>query len=146
MSASKPNPPSTLALNTARTRFYVSNSVVDLFRRLRAFWRSIIRQNPARQPVQVKFEQGAFYVPVGGGSPGPQPTGPDSAAKSAASLYLDLMKRILANVIYNRAIPEKFSDARRDQQLGRVLAVGVLPQPVCSTDRRRLHCQISLPF
>jgi O-methyltransferase len=34
---------------------------------------------------------------------------------SATELYLDLMKRILANVIYSRAIPESFAPSQRDR-------------------------------
>ena len=34
---------------------------------------------------------------------------------SATELYLDLMKRILANVIYSRAIPEKFHSSQRER-------------------------------
>jgi hypothetical protein len=34
---------------------------------------------------------------------------------SPTALYLDLMKRILANVIYSRAVPEKFDDRRRER-------------------------------
>lgn len=37
------------------------------------------------------------------------------AAPSPAALYLDLMKRILANVIYSRAVPEEFDDRRRER-------------------------------
>jgi O-methyltransferase len=32
-----------------------------------------------------------------------------------AALYLDLMKRILANVIYSRAVPERFDDRARER-------------------------------
>src|SRR5580692_1394752 len=113
MSASKSNPPSALALNAARARFFVSNTAVDLFRRLRALWRSTVEPDSGGQPVQAKFEQGAFFVPVVGATQSSGPAGSDPAMNSAAALYLDLMKRILANVIYNRSIPEKFSGARR---------------------------------
>jgi O-methyltransferase len=34
---------------------------------------------------------------------------------SPTALYLDLMKRILANVIYSRAVPEKFDDRLRER-------------------------------
>ena len=115
MSASKPNPPSALALNAAKARYFVSNTAVDLFRRLRALWRSTVEPDSSTPQVQAKFEPGGYFVPAVGGPQISGTAGPGSATGSAAGLYLDLMKRILANVIYNRSIPEKFSGARRDR-------------------------------
>jgi cephalosporin hydroxylase len=37
------------------------------------------------------------------------------SAASPTALYLDLMKRILSNVIYSRAVPEKFDERWRNQ-------------------------------
>jgi hypothetical protein len=105
---------SALATQTARARFFASNTAVDLFRRLRALWRSNSGKESRPQTIEPKFEQGSYFVPMVAGSGTPVSKSPNLLPDYCSTLYLDLMKRILANVIYNRAIPEKFSGERRD--------------------------------
>jgi len=99
---SKATTPSRLTRETEKARFFLSN------------FRDLVQRRLSGRPGGT---------PATGSAPdeaGPQAedfpeVGP---AASPTALYLDLMKRILANVIYSRAVPERFDDRWRNQIRG----------------------------
>jgi len=103
-----------LALQAAKARYFLSNNTVDFYRRVRSLWRSTMNRLPEEEGLEVKFEHRAYFVPGTRNAPATGSLNSGDAA-SDSGLYLDLMKRVLANVIYSRAVPEKFSDGRRDE-------------------------------
>ncbi|MGA2660264.1 MAG: TylF/MycF family methyltransferase [Verrucomicrobiota bacterium] len=97
--------PSSLVRAASTARFFISNSWVLVRRRLAS---SGLLKDHLRGASGADSQPGA--VPAESEVPADL-----GAGMSPTALYLDLMKRILANVIYSRAVPEKFDDRRRER-------------------------------
>ncbi|HXP61270.1 MAG TPA: TylF/MycF family methyltransferase, partial [Dongiaceae bacterium] len=97
--------PSPLGRTASSARFFLRNSWLLLQRRLAS----------ARLLKDPLGGAGGADSQPGAGAAESEVLADLGAAASPTALYLDLMKRILANVIYSRAVPEKFDVRLRER-------------------------------
>src|SRR5271165_3433642 len=115
MNQPRANHRSPLARLAARTRFFVSNSCLQLYRQLRSEWSARARPSAAPRSLTLRTEDAVVFAEPAESFQNAGLLDNLASPATPVALYLDLMKRILANVIYDGLTPEKFDGARRER-------------------------------